>query len=684
MAPLRSLIALALLFAFALPAAETIRIRPEQFQLVSRAALDPDVKTGDAPSVRLSTTSDRQVARAEFELSLDPAIETYELSFYLKVENIVSAKPDSMGADLWLKPAKGGALRFSSRGTYKSDTGTFDWKKATYRVNVKRYLKERPAKLLLILNYASGTAWFDQITLTPIESTTGQATAAPDKYTFGIFPMCYQKPGEVYEIAENLPAQWTLKCLARPPKPAANSVVFEIELPDFLGFGGIGGFLSQVGGKYFPKQAVQESAGRPGYRKYTIPFDSLLRGIVATNWRRNCMMLHAKPGSAGKSGFCHWTIRVDGAVVSQGSDALRVAPPIRMSAPPCRYFRVGLFSPVAKFSPFRGGPEDQAMTAFWHSLTVQPPMLFARVADGPAPGYERILHFGGFDLQGWLALPAFTALQKAMPPRTGKSPASWYLLDDPDGAFAAYLDALFPHLRRECPDTRALFLNLEPYLEQGYDQRGRERFARVAKLDHTPTPDECKGPLRHQWEAYMLELHRQLLRKVADRIHAEGYQMLLCANKIDSRFGPGTWTSGIDAIHADRLADLNLVMGYSIGTKFFDDIALNVKHQTRPVFPGQDPAEEYRAWFDIYTPQGVRQNIVAAAALGCPGLWYYPTDMLSAQYLRAITEGYSMVSRYEPFYRWGIRRDQEIRLVAKNSASRTVAGPDGKFQTAIQ
>ena len=158
----------------------------------------------------------------------------------------------------------------------------------------------------------------------------------------------------------------------------------------------------------------------------------------------------------------------------------------------------------------------------------------------------------------------------------------------------------------------------------------------------------------------------------------EGFKVFFCTNKIDSRFGPGVWTAGVDAVHAGKFSDVNCIMGYAIGSKFFDDISLNVKHQSKPVFPGQDPAEEYRAWYDIYTPAGIRQNVVAAAALGCMGLWYYPSDALSGKYLRAIAEGYSMVSNYEDIYFDGKRVEKDYALTVKNAASRKVKGFDGK------
>ena len=657
-----------------------IELAFDKMQLSGGAMPDDTVKVGDTPSLKLVCKSAKHHPKAEISIELDKDVAFYELSFYVKTDNIVSAKPVVYGADIILKSGKGGGLRFSSRGSYKCDVGTMDWKKVTYKINAQRYLKEQPVKITLHLAYAAGTAWFDQVKLIPFNAKSQVKTGSKSDYTFGIFPCCYQKAGEVYEIAENLPAQWLLKCLARPQNPSRNGVLtFELELPDFLEFNGVGGFSSRVGKGYFARQKFATFPGRKGYKKYISQFDSGLSGITFTDWRKNCMMINALPGSAGKSGFAYWKLNLDGKCISKGAEAVKVVPPVKMTEKPCKRFKVGVFSPVSRNSVFRGGRETKLMYDFWNSLTADKPMLFAGAAHGQAPEYDYIIYLGGFQLEGWLGLPEQRELLKSVPKRVGKAVVpSWYMLDDPDGKFEAYLTAMYAYFKKNFPGEKDMFVNVEPYVEQGYDQAGRERFARTLKLEKVPTVEECQKLYREEWAKYMLEVHRQLMEKIAGRIKKEGYNLFFCTNKIDSRFGPGVWTAGVDAIHAGKFSDINCIMGYAIGSKFFDDVSLNVKHQPKPVFPGQDPAEEYKAWYDIYTPAGIRQNAVAAAALGCMGLWYYPSDALSGKYLRAIAEGYSMVSKYEDIYFDGKRVDKEYTLAVKNAASRKVKGLDGK------
>ena len=144
---------------------KTIEIKPAELKLVNSAMVET---LDDTKVLKLVSKSAKDHPKGEIVLELDPAVAVYELSYSIKTENIISQKPDKFGADIVLKPAKGGALRFSSRGSYKCDTGSMDWKKVSVKVNAKRYLKEQPVKITLRIAYAPGTAWYKDVKLTPV------------------------------------------------------------------------------------------------------------------------------------------------------------------------------------------------------------------------------------------------------------------------------------------------------------------------------------------------------------------------------------------------------------------------------------------------------------------------------------------------------------------------------------
>ena len=146
-------------------APQTIECQAAQLKLVNGAALET---VDNVQVLKLVSKSAKDHPKGEMTFNLDPAVDFYELSYSVKVENIVSSKADMYGADIILKPASGGALRFSSRGSYKCDVGTMDWKKVSFKINAKRYLKTQPVKITMRVAYAPGTAWYKDVKLTPV------------------------------------------------------------------------------------------------------------------------------------------------------------------------------------------------------------------------------------------------------------------------------------------------------------------------------------------------------------------------------------------------------------------------------------------------------------------------------------------------------------------------------------
>ena len=143
----------------------SLEIKPADLKVLYGASLET---VNNTQVLKLVSKSDKGHPQGFMTVELDPAVAYYELSYSVKTENIMSGKGDMYGADIILKPAKGGALRFSSRGSYKCDIGTMDWKKVSFKINAKRYLRDQPVKVTLRIAYAPGTAWYKDIKLTPV------------------------------------------------------------------------------------------------------------------------------------------------------------------------------------------------------------------------------------------------------------------------------------------------------------------------------------------------------------------------------------------------------------------------------------------------------------------------------------------------------------------------------------
>jgi len=87
---LLSVLAGVVVFCRAGAADGVINIAPEKLKLYRGAALDNVVCTGNTPAVRLVSTSEKQLPKAEITVNLDKNVTYYELSYYVKCKNVLS------------------------------------------------------------------------------------------------------------------------------------------------------------------------------------------------------------------------------------------------------------------------------------------------------------------------------------------------------------------------------------------------------------------------------------------------------------------------------------------------------------------------------------------------------------------------------------------------------------------
>ena len=103
-------------------------------------------------------------------------------------------------------------------------------------------------------------------------------------------------------------------------------------------------------------------------------------------------------------------------------------------------------------------------------------------------------------------------------------------------------------------------------------------------------------------------------------------------------------------------------MPYYSGKRFFDDINYCTSVLKKTFIALNNPAERYSTWFDLYSPMLLKQNMVAAAALGCGGFGFWPNDMLPGSYFQAVSEAFSDIAFAENFYLKGKRRDNTLKI----------------------
>ena len=77
-------------------------------------------------------------------------------------------------------------------------------------------------------------------------------------------------------------------------------------------------------------------------------------------------------------------------------------------------------------------------------------------------------------------------------------------------------------------------------------------------------------------------------------------------------------------------------------------------------------------FFDRYTPERIRQNILACAALGAVGIGFWPEDYLDGAYLTCIAQGLGLVAEAEDYYVGGTRNEALATVAVEPVFAKTV------------
>ena len=200
------------------------------------------------------------------------------------------------------------------------------------------------------------------------------------------------------------------------------------------------------------------------------------------------------------------------------------------------------------------------------------------------------------------------------------------------------------------------------------------------KLRKTPSVAEINARYKHQWFRYMVDLHAQYIGKVARIFKEEAPQIQfhLCSDNLSSGAEPVSAWCGVDVRLSDSVVDGHMHMPYYAGIKFFDDVKFNILSLKKPFFPLIDPAECLLSFYRQYTPDKVRQNILAVAALGGKGIGFWPDDAFTGDYHKVISEAYAMISGHEDFYAAGERCEREYRFTPVNAVAGKITNENGK------
>lgn len=626
--------------------------------------------------------------RFEQPLSGTPSKE-YIFSFYIKGNNITGQN----GAraivtdenDKWIT---GGSLD----GLWKQKTGSFDWEKCEFKFTSPGNGK---LKVILSLHDAQGTAWFDDVSITEVNNTKTTNDQFP--VTGHLFPVIFQKGP--YAICDNIPGMLFLNIEGQSNMLLENGLKIEFILPPELYLVGVSpNFPYDVSGKNY-SASVAENVFLESENHYIVDINTNIlkkikqEGFSWGNYER--IFIGAKQGNTGKQVSVRWRLHSGNKKGLEQNFQVKIIPPIDLNNTNCKLFRTLIMYPKAQSAPF---PEVvDSYEKFWTSLTTQAgagTLLNMKNSSGevrnrflkkfsPAVFFTTELLFRNPNILKDFKSKMPSAIYSDG--KAGTMPSeieTYYLIEDPDGIL---WDKEFPRLIKATTNGQykpeMILFDYEPlmYKDSGFSAENRDRFAKYTNRSGTPSIQEIQTKYNKQWIDFRRYQHSLVVKKFCEATHRyfPGVKAVLATDVLRAEGDfLSTWCI-TDPRLSDNDVDFFMNMPYYTGLKFYNDIELNNKLLKKKNFPFIDPAENIKSFFEKYTGPKIKQNIIAAAALGCTGIAFWPSDCMDADYLSSIAKGFFAVSIAEDCYFVGSRCNNNPETKAVNVFSQTI-NDDGK------
>jgi len=581
-------------------------------------------------------------------------------------------------------------------------------------------MQKQKANKRLVLAIFSFALFFADCGKVWAEENDGKDNATPGEGTVecDLYPLELMD-NKVFTINENIPAP-LIKCPFFTNETAQKrlrekAAVFVVDLPEFIRLGGVSFYYPM---KFKPYSEISTYEAMPftesliiregvPYRRYRVSmqpnFGSSI-GVGEKNWYRYRMFLVPEENSKGRTGNIFWSLEMEGEKSTEDSHEIEILPPLGKSLCRMKYFKLALADINAMCSPFEGMAEN--MMDYWSGLCERPTIFrrfVQRQTEHPELTERRlknefddatIIYSKGETIMIWFPdtrkkfepvlqerLKAFTLIDDKGKPNPRSFPC-WYLLDDPEKIYEQYLRMGFAEGRRRYPDCKTVIWDYEPFA-YGYCEEGRKRFAASMKLENIPSPEEIRAKYSKQWYQYMVDQHAKLIEKTA-RIFKEEWpetKFYLCTDPLHAgEYRLGSWCA-VDAALADKHVDGFYPMPYYAGTRFFDDVEYNMQVLKKPNFILNDPAEPKMSFFMQYSPEKIRQNMIASAALGCEGFGFWEGDAVSGEYFPQIQAACEQIAAVEEFYQFGDRAPDAFQIKIMNVISKEMVASNGEKVT---
>ena len=493
-----------------------------------------------------------------------------------------------------------------------------------------------------------------------------------------VFPVDYQKG--MYHINENFPAALIFKFKGNPAQLKNPRII--LDMPD--GYSCLGAYPNFP--NFSPTWKAEKMTAEPlkrtetPYTRYVIRLNDYLiqqlnpNAVSGSNYERVYIRTSSKAAGEGKK-EAFWKLATDSWEGPEKKFELVLLPELILATPKVNKFGVMLSSLKSLTVPDNGIRD--AYLGYWKSITDKPytilgnwPYLNADQVKIVMDNFQ-VMRMLGSNLGGTPLLNNKDWYEKkGLPPplmilKSGKQAN--------DGAFTMQLcpgflakdtpywnDFVAPEIKRTAAmfktpnpaDTykSGIIYDIEPgVIDFCYCDNCRDDFKTFAKLDRVPSAAEIEKQYSTEWLNFRIRQSADIVSQFCKCVKKNfTVPAVICSDPLHVA-GIQQWC-GVDVSLSDKDADLFMNMPYYCGLDFFKDVALNVKTLKTRNFPLIDPSEEDEMFFLRYTPEKVKQNIVASAALGCVGFGFWPGDVLDGRYLAQIKSAFSIVARAENYY----------------------------------
>ncbi len=616
-------------------------------------------------TVRQTAPEQQTVVYREYKLE---GGKKYVLSVAMRGSlNAVSNPQTRNGA--WLEVTTAGGKKYlaggSPAGSFRASAGEFDWK--TYRAEFTMPADQTAIKVLIQVHNATGEVQFKDFELREASVAAASAVQQPRPAALRLVSSVWDN--HVVYLAAGLPMPFLVDWRMNPALSAGARV--ELELPD--------GITALCGAPWRPRlngsgeidltaDPVEKlPAARTGFSIYRFaPNPEYLRSLLPDRmgWQ-NYYRIYVRSERTGMD----LPARVR---VLDAADQVLAELPLTLQAMPklpAVPYKLKNFKFHMTYLDALRAPQPEiraAYTDFWLALAERPSTspvfrfdkLPAAIRKEVLDKFNPVVFFGctpsgvlNAEIPAGMPLLEDYAGQrdpKAVCPRESGNPDSPVWTEATVRLIKTSLSGL--------PENTPLQYDFEPGLPMNrcFCEACRRDFSESVKAPRILSAAEIRASYAAPWVRFRVAQNARIAEAFALTVkkYFPTHPVWFCTDPlhVDRPSGFSDWC-GLDPRLNDRgNYDLFLNMFYHEGVPFFDNVALNVAKIRTPTFPLIDPTERMEMYYRRYTPAGVTMDMVAAAALGCPGFGFWPFDDFDARYLKAIVDGVNMIAPHENFY----------------------------------